>query len=63
MIKGETIWDMFEVWRDIDGYDCKYQVSNLGNVKSIYAIYVINGISNKYYRDIFLKPFAQKMDI
>lgn len=51
---------MLEIWRDIDGYNGKYQVSNLGNVKSIYTIYVINGIHNKYYRDIILKPFAQK---
>lgn len=51
---------MLEIWRDIDGYNGKYQVSNLGNVKSIYTIYVINGIHNKYYRDIILQPFAQK---
>lgn len=25
-----------EIWKDIDGYDGKYQVSNLGRVKSLY---------------------------
>ena len=24
-----------EIWKDIIGYECKYQVSNLGNVKSL----------------------------
>ena len=24
-----------EVWKDIDGYEGRYQVSNLGNVKSL----------------------------
>lgn len=27
--------DHIEVWRDIDGYDGKYQVSNKGNVRSV----------------------------
>ena len=27
-----------EIWKDIDGYDDKYQVSNLGRVKSMYFI-------------------------
>ena len=26
---------MNEVWKDIEGYEGKYQVSNLGNVKSL----------------------------
>jgi hypothetical protein len=26
-----------ETWRDIKGYECKYQVSNIGNVRSLYG--------------------------
>lgn len=28
--------DREEIWKDIEGYDGKYQVSNLGRVKSLY---------------------------
>jgi hypothetical protein len=27
--------DFMEIWRDVEGYDGKYQVSNLGNVRSV----------------------------
>lgn len=41
-----------EIWKDIDGYDGKYQVSNLGRIRSIYT-------GNKH-RIIILKPMVQK---
>lgn len=41
--------DITEVWKDIDGYDGKYQVSNLGKVRSIGK-----------NRIITLKPMTQK---
>lgn len=43
-----------EIWKDIEGYDGKYQVSNLGNVKSCGR--TLNGIngSTKYKKESFL---------
>lgn len=32
-IKGEDI--MLEIWKDIEGHEGQYQISNLGNVKSL----------------------------
>jgi hypothetical protein len=32
-----------EIWKDIPGYEGKYQVSNLGNVKSLERIVLRNG--------------------
>ena len=29
---------MTEIWKDIEGYDHKYQVSNLGRVRSVYHV-------------------------
>lgn len=36
---------MEEIWKDIEGYEGLYQVSNLGNVKSLYREY---DLSNKF---------------
>lgn len=44
--------DTIEVWKDIDGYDGKYQVSNLGKIRSIRA--------REKNRTIILKPMVQK---
>lgn len=41
-----------EIWKDIDGYGGKYQVSNLGRVRSTYA--------GTKHRIVILKPMAQK---
>jgi len=35
----------YEVWKDVDGYEGKYQVSSLGKVKSIKRTIVRNEIS------------------
>lgn len=42
---------MIEEWRDIKGYEGFYQVSNLGNVRSIFA--------DEHYRAKILKPHEQ----
>lgn len=44
--------DITEVWKDIDGYDGRYQVSNLGNVRSIRV--------GEHNHTIILKPMIQK---
>ena len=49
-----------EIWKSIDGYDGKYQVSNLGRVKSVFTTYVTNNGLRKKYRDVILKPMVQK---
>jgi hypothetical protein len=45
-----------EIWKDIKGYENKYQVSNIGRVKSLSRIVEIrnNILGNK--KEIFLKP-------
>ena len=39
---------MEEVWKDINGYEGLYQVSNLGRVKSL-LIMLQKNIEKKYY--------------
>lgn len=41
-----------EIWKDIVGYDGKYQISNRGNVKSLKQ--------KKEHNEYLLKPFATK---
>lgn len=43
---------MSEIWRDIDGYDGKYQVSNIGRIRSTY--------SGTKHRIVILKSMMQK---
>jgi len=47
---------MEEVWKDIKGYEGLYQVSNIGNVKSLYRIdeYYIHGV-------LYKRPRKEKM--
>lgn len=49
-----------EIWKSIDGYDGKYQVSNLGRVKSVFTTYVTKNGLIKKYRDVILKQMVQK---
>ena len=44
---------MEEIWKDIEGYEGLYQVSNLGRVKSLERYNL--GIKNKYIKERFLK--------
>lgn len=41
---------MVEIWKDIDGYEGLYQVSNLGNVRSL------NWKNTGFVRNLYLKP-------
>lgn len=44
---------MFEVWKDIDGYEGLYQVSNQGNVRSL------NWGNKGIVRNLYLKPHTR----
>lgn len=46
---------MNEVWKDIPGYEGLYQVSNLGNVKSLSRIILRNGIHPFLSKEKLLK--------
>lgn len=41
---------MMEVWKDIEGYEGKYQVSNIGNVRSL------NWRNTGVVKSLYLKP-------
>jgi hypothetical protein len=56
---------MIEVWKDINGYEGLYQVSNLGKVKSAFTNSVLNGSKTKkgylaiaLYKNKIRKTFA-----
>lgn len=47
---------MKEVWRDIKGYEGLYQVSNMGNVKSLEKYIVNKNQKLQFYNEHILKP-------
>ena len=47
---------MTEIWRDIKGYEGLYQVSNLGNVKSLPRLLIYSDGQKHYYKEKILKP-------
>ena len=47
-----------EIWKDIPGYNGKYQASNLGNIRSTY--YQNNRYNIKVPRILIMKPYRQK---
>ena len=52
---------MEEIWKDVEGYEGLYQVSNLGNVKSLGRDYVAGNGCIRHMSDHFLKQSkAQK---
>lgn len=55
---------MKEEWKDIKGYEGLYQISNLGNVKSVYKNgnfkILIGGIKNGYRQVILVKDGKRK---
>ena len=51
---------MVEVWKDIDGYEGWYQVSNLGRVKRIKKIHCNHGKTNIVNREHILTPTTDK---
>lgn len=44
-----------EIWKDVPNYEGLYQVSNLGNVKSLQRYVICNG-GNRFKKEIILKP-------
>ena len=40
---------MKEIWKDIKGYEGKYQISNLGNVKNLKTSYILKGVDTRGY--------------
>lgn len=53
---------MEEVWKDVKGYEGYYQVSNLGNIKSLERIIENSGTRTGYYKikERILKPRENK---
>lgn len=49
---------MEEIWKDIEGYDGRYQVSNLGNVRSV--DHVVKVVRYVKYKGKAIKPFTDK---
>jgi hypothetical protein len=48
---------MNEVWKDIEGYEGFYQVSNKGNVKSIAVRRSLHGVIRIINREKIMKPY------
>lgn len=51
---------MEEVWKDIEGYEGLYQVSNLGRVKSLQRLLNTTRYSNRTCKERVLKPLKSK---
>jgi len=48
---------MLEVWKDVVGYKTLYKVSNLGRVKSLERIHIMNGcVKRRVRKEIMLTP-------
>ena len=45
-----------EEWRDVKGYDGRYQVSNLGRVKSLMTHNSSHGVRHEIYKTTIFKP-------
>jgi hypothetical protein len=48
-----------EIWKDIEGYEGFYQISNFGRVKSLSRL-IVNRFSNRITIDIIRKPVVSK---
>ena len=44
-----------EIWKDIKGYEGKYQISNYGNVKSLINNIILKPLNGEYLRVILYK--------
>lgn len=47
---------MKEIWKDVKDYEGKYQVSNLGRVKSLERVVNHNGSKTRTFPERILKP-------
>ena len=48
-----------EIWKDIQGYEGLYQISNLGRVKSLERIIITNNGITKKISEKILKPYLK----
>ncbi len=46
---------MTEIWKDIEGYEGLYQISNLGNVKSLARLKGWGAAGKIYVKEMLLK--------
>ena len=55
---------MKEIWKDIEGYENLYQVSNMGNVKSLDRVEMFKtrwgGYTQRQYKGTILKPYIDR---
>ena len=51
---------MSEVWRDIEGYEGRYQVSSMGRVKSLARTCNTKGGSKRTVKERILKPYINR---
>ena len=49
-----------EIWKDIKGYEGRYQVSNMGRVKSLGRTTSAKNNSEQYRKERFLKPMTSR---
>ncbi len=59
LFRGDNYIMTNEIWKDIQGYEGLYQVSNLGRVKSVNRI-LTQGNRQIFKRSIILKPRIEK---
>jgi len=52
---------MEEIWKDINGYEGKYQISNLGRVKSLARTTTYNDGRKKFIIERILQPILCKI--
>ena len=52
--------DAVEIWKDVVGYKGIYQISNLGNVKSLSRLIKTNHKNGRLSKERFLKPDTEK---
>lgn len=52
-----------EEWRDVVGYEGKYQVSNLGRVKNSLTLKVLKNSTNRGYQSVGLYSMAKKRQL
>lgn len=52
--------ELNEVWKDIEGYEGLYQVSNLGRIKSLDRLVSYSNGGIRFYKSQILKPKLEK---